>query len=197
MSNKGELNTYALFTDAAVKLKTERGVVGLVLKSAIVTSQVNQTLFKYLTKENLVVAIYDFINRKKIFKIDSRERFCFMLLGNSKSKKFRVSMNLIDTSEIASPSSKIELSFDSLKLLNPTTGMLPNLSNKKEADFLLRVSRDYPFFEKVYKEVRFGRIVHFTSHADFISRKKRETIFLSTRENSLTNLMGNIQGSMI
>ena len=172
MSNKGELNTYALFTDAAVKLKTERGVVGLVLKSAIVTSQVNQTLFKYLTKENLVVAIYDFINRKKIFNIDSRERFCFMLLGNSKSKKFRVSMNLIDTSEIAAPSSKIELSFDSLKLLNPTTGMLPNLSNKKEADFLLRVSRDYPFFEKVYKEVRFGRIVHFTSHADFISKKK-------------------------
>jgi hypothetical protein len=172
LSNKGELNTYALFTDAAVKLKTERGVVGLVLKSAIVTSQVNQTLFKYLTKENLVVAIYDFINRKKIFNIDSRERFCFMLLGNSKSKKFRVSMNLIDTSEIAAPSSKIELSFDSLKLLNPTTGMLPNLSNKKEADFLLRVSRDYPFFEKVYKEVRFGRIVHFTSHADFISKKK-------------------------
>ena len=146
LSNKGELNTYALFADAAVKLKTKRGVVGLVLKSAVITSQVNQNLFKYLTKENYVVAIYDFINRKKIFNIDSRERFCFLLLGNSKSEKFRVSMNLSEVSEIEKAKSEIELSYDCLKLLNPFTGMLPNFSNKRDADFLLRVSYDFPFF---------------------------------------------------
>lgn len=174
LSNNGELNTYALFTDAAVKLKTKRGVVGLVLKSAIVTSQVNQDLFKYLTKENFVVAIYDFINRKKIFNIDSRERFCFLLLGNSKSDKFHVSMNLSEVSEIEKAKSEIELSYESLKLLNPFTGMLPNFSNKREADFLLRVSNDFPFFKNVYEHVRFGRIVHFTSHAEFITKKKSE-----------------------
>ncbi len=174
LSNNGELNTYALFTDAAVKLKTKRGVVGLVLKSAIVTSQVNQNLFKYLTKKNFVVAIYDFINRKKIFNIDSRERFCFLLLGNSTSKKFHVSMNLSEVSEIEKAKSEIELSCESLKLLNPFTGMLPNFSNKREADFLLRVSYDFPFFKNVYENVRFGRIVHFTSHAEFITKKKSE-----------------------
>ena len=174
LSNNGELNTYALFTDAAVKLKTKRGVVGLVLKSAIVTSQVNQNLFKYLTKENFVVAIYDFINRKKIFNIDSRERFCFLLLGNSKIERFNVSMNLIEVAEIENAKSEIELSYESLKLLNPFTGMLPNFSNKREADFLLRVSYDFPFFKNVYENVRFGRIVHLTSHAKFITKKKVE-----------------------
>ncbi|PKP13539.1 MAG: hypothetical protein CVU08_04795 [Bacteroidetes bacterium HGW-Bacteroidetes-3] len=174
LSNNGELNTYALFTDAAVKLKTKRGVVGLVLKSAIVTSQVNQNLFKYLTKENSVVAIYDFINRKKIFNIDSRERFCFLLLGNSKSEKFSVSMNLNEVSEIEEAKSEIELSYYSLKLLNPLTGMLPNFSSKKEADFLLRVSSHFHFFKDVYKDIRFGRIVHFTSHANFITKTKSE-----------------------
>ncbi|OHC85143.1 MAG: hypothetical protein A2546_00060 [Sphingobacteriia bacterium RIFOXYD2_FULL_35_12] len=174
LSNSGELNTYALFTDASIKLRTKRGVVGLVLKSAIVTSQVNQNLFKYLTKGNFVVAIYDFINRKKIFNIDSRERFCFLLLGNSKSEKFHVSMNLSEVSEIGKVKSEIELSFESLKLLNPFTGMLPNFSNKREADFLLRVSYDFPFFKNVYENVRFGRIVHLTSHAEFITKKKEE-----------------------
>lgn len=174
LSNNGELNTYALFTDAAVKLRTKRGVVGLVLKSAIVTSQVNQKLFKYLTKENFVVAIYDFINRKKIFNIDSRERFCFLLLGNSKIERFNVSMNLSEVAEIENAKSEIELSYDSLKLLNPFTGMLPNFSNKREADFLLRVSYDFPFFKNVCENVRFGRIVHLTSHAEFITKKKAE-----------------------
>ena len=174
LSSNGELNTYALFTDASVKLKTKRGVVGLVLKSAIVTSQVNQNLFKYLTKENYIVAIYDFINRKKIFNIDSRERFCFLLLGNSKSERFHVSMNLSEVSEIEKAKSEIELSHESLKLLNPFTGMLPNFSNKREADFLLKVSFDFPFFKNVYDNVRFGRIVHLTSHAEFITKKKAE-----------------------
>jgi len=66
------------------------------------------------------------------------------------------------------------LSFESLKLLNPFTGMLPNFSNKREADFLLRVSYDFPFFKNVYENVRFGRIVHLTSHAEFITKKKEE-----------------------
>lgn len=174
LSNNGELNTYALFTDAAVKLKTKRGVVGLVLKSGIVTSQVNQNLFKYLTKEKFVVAIYDFINRKKIFNIDSRERFCFLLLGNSKSEMFHVSMNLSEVSDIEKAKSEIELSYESLRLLNPFTGMLPNFSNKREAEFLLRISYDFPFFKNVYENVRFGRIVHLTSHAEFITKKKSE-----------------------
>lgn len=174
LSSKGELNTYALFTDAAAKLKTKRGVVGLVLKSAIVTSQVNQKLFQFLTKENLVISIYDFINRKKIFDIDSRERFCFLLLGHSQSERFHVSMNLSNIDEIQDGKQEIELSYGRLKLLNPFTGMLPNFSTKEEADFLLRISSDFPFFKHVFDKVRFGRIVHLTSHADFISREQTE-----------------------
>lgn len=172
LSNRGELNTYALFTDAAINLKTKRGVVGLVLKSAVVTSQVNQKLFQYLTKNNLVIAIYDFINRKKIFAIDSRERFSFLLMGNAKCNLFQVAMNLSEIKEINSLDSGIEMSYDRLKQLNPLTGMLPNFSTKNEADFLLRISYDFPFFKNVYNSVKFGRIVHLTSHAKFISKER-------------------------
>jgi len=172
LSNSGELNTYALFTDAAIKLKTQRGVVGLVLKSAIVTSQVNQKLFQFLTRNNFVIAVYDFINRKKIFTIDSRERFCFLLLGSSKKEQFQVAMNLSKIKEIETFVPNIEISYDELRLLNPFTGMLPNISTKSEAELLLRVSFEFPFFKNVFGSVRFGRIVHLTGHAEFISKKK-------------------------
>lgn len=174
LSNNGELNTYALFTDAAIKLNTQRGVIGLVLKSAVVTSQVNQKLFQFLTRNNLVVAVYDFINRKKIFTIDSRERFCFLLLGNAKKEQFQVAMNLSTIKEIETVVPDIEISHDRLKLLNPFTGMLPNFSTKSEADFLLRVSYEFPFFINTFGSVRFGRIIHLTSHAEFISKKKSD-----------------------
>jgi len=121
-----------------------------------------------------VVAIYDFINRKKIFAIDSRERFCFLLLGKAKKAEFQVAMNLNNIEEIETTVPDIEFSYNSLKQLNPITGMLPNFSTKKEADFLLRVSYEFPFFNNVYKEVNFGRIVHLTSHAKFISKEKSD-----------------------
>jgi hypothetical protein len=172
LSNRGELNTYALFTEAAYKLKTSRGVVGLLLKSSIATSQVNQWLFKYLARKNAIIAIYDFINRNKIFAIDSRERFCFLLLGANQSNKFDVAMNLCVADEIKKPTHLIELSYEKLQKLNPETGMLPNFSTKADADFLIRVSEDFLFFKAVFPTVKFGRIVHFTSHADFISKKQ-------------------------
>lgn len=174
LSNNGELNTYALFTDAAIKLKTQRGVIGLVLKSAIVTSQVNQKLFQFLTRNNLVIAVYDFINCKKIFSIDSRERFCFLLLGNAKKEQFQVAMNLSIIKQIETVVPDIEISHDRLRLLNPFTGMLPNFSTKSEADFLFRVSYEFQFFKNTFGSVRFGRIVHLTSHAEFISKKKSD-----------------------
>lgn len=172
LSHKGELNTYALFTDAAYKLKTKRGVIGLVLKSSIVTSQVNKILFNTLSKSNSLIAIYDFINRKKIFNIDSRERFCFLLLGNSRTNSFSVSMNLLESNDLNNSNSSVILSSNDLFLINPLTGMLPNFSNREEINFLIKVSKNNPYFEDVYDEVKFGRIVHFTSHSNFISKKK-------------------------
>tara|TARA_B110000240_G_scaffold125091_1_gene139395 strand:- start:626 stop:3106 length:2481 start_codon:yes stop_codon:yes gene_type:complete len=172
LSHKGELNTYALFTDAAYKLKTNRGVVGLVLKSSIVTSQVNKLLFNTLSKSNSLIAIYDFINRKKIFNIDSRERFCFLLLGNSKTNSFSVSMNLLDSDHLDNTKSSVTLSSSDLFLINPLTGMLPNFSNKDEINFLIKISKNNPYFEDVYGDVKFGRIVHFTSHSAFITKRK-------------------------
>ncbi len=172
LSHKGELNTYALFTDAAYKLKTKRGVIGLVLKSSIVTSQVNKLLFNTLSKSNSLIAIYDFINRKKIFNIDSRERFCFLLLGNSKTNSFSVSMNLLDSEDLNYSKSSVTLLSRDLFLINPLTGMLPNFSNRDEINFLIKVSKNNPYFEDVYDDVKFGRIVHFTSHSAFIAKKK-------------------------
>ena len=67
---------------------------------------------------------------------------------------------------------EIALSYEDLLVLNPFTGMLPNFSSKKEVDLILRVSKDCSFFKDIFSQVRFGRIVHFTSHSAFIKKEK-------------------------
>lgn len=173
LSNNGELNTYMLFTNAAINLVSERGVIGLILKSGILTSQINKKLFQYLVENNLIISIFDFINRKKIFDIDSRERFCFLLLGQTTKDSFNVAMNLMDINEINTIKG-ISLSKKQLESLNPLTKMLPNFSSKEEIELLLKISYTFPIFNKVYHNTKFGRIVHFTSHSDYISKTKTD-----------------------
>lgn len=173
LSNNGELSTYLLFTNAALNLRTERGVIGLVLKSGVLTSQIHKKLFQYIVSNNLVISIYDFINKNKIFNIDSRERFCFLLLGKSTNEYFKVLMNLTNIDEIND--SGIKFTFSELEQLNPLTKMLPNFSSNEEINFLLRVSKNFPIFNTVFSRVKFGRIVHFTTHIEYISKKKMDT----------------------
>ena len=168
-SNKGELNTYSLFTEAAVKLSAHNGVVGLVLKSAIATSQINKDLFKSFISSKRLVAVYDFINRKKIFNIDSRERFCFLLLGKGSGKEFSLAMNLTDLEGVHE--NLVRMDYQTLNLINPLTGMVPNVSAKDELNLLIRVSKKFPIFHKIFSDVRFGRIVHLTLHSNFITRQ--------------------------
>jgi hypothetical protein len=170
LSNGGELNTYALFTDAAAQLKKPNGVAGLILKSGLVTSQVNQKLFRYLAKGRHIIAVYDFINRRKIFNIDSRERFCFLLLGRPKKENFIVAMNLNAPGDIGLTTQMVELNYEDLESLNPLSGMLPNFTNPAEAAFLLRLARGLPAFGAAH-EVKFGRIVHLNTHIKDITKK--------------------------
>ena len=57
-------------------------------------------------------------------------------------------MNLSEVLEIEKAKSEIELSYESLKLLNPFTGMLPNFSNKKRSGFSFKSFLRLSIFQK-------------------------------------------------
>jgi len=81
-SNMGGLQTNVLFTELCDSLCTERGSVGLVLKSATLSDSVNKRLWNHLTATNKVIARYDFINCNKIFNIKRTEEFSLLILSN-------------------------------------------------------------------------------------------------------------------
>jgi len=66
-----------LFVELALNHRSDDGLIGLILKSALVTSQVIRDFFPPFGTM-LVIAVFDFVNSKKIFDIDSRERFCLL-----------------------------------------------------------------------------------------------------------------------
>lgn len=172
-SNCGELNTYALFTQLSLNLLTPHGIAGLIIKSSLVKIPVYSEFFRKITSEKNIYELYMFVNRKKIFNIDSREEFSVIYLKAVNHKNLKLALNLDAYTEFTD-SKKIELSYELLNLLNPDTGMLPNIKDAKELEFLMNIYKNNRVYGEIYPDCKFGRLVHLTNHSASIGKREEE-----------------------
>lgn len=167
---RGEINTYALFTELCLHMMAPSGRVGILTKSAIATAPVNSSFFKMLMEKKLLLSMWDFTNIRRIFPIDNRERFCLLLMGHSHTRSFSVRMGLTEPEQISQCKRPLRLNPGILTLINPATSMLPNVRGDAELDFLVKIAASNPPLASVYGSAKFGRVVHYTNHARHISR---------------------------
>lgn len=171
----GELNTYALFTELVTHFINQNGKVCYVIKSALVVSPVNSGIFKYLVDGRLITHCYDFINKKNIFAIDSRERFCTLILGRHDHDYFYYRSGLTDPNEVFH-GADLCITPSILKMLNPLTEMIPSVANPTELNFLIDMHTRHPVLEQVFPECKYGRLVHYTNHAEFIEKESSDHV---------------------
>lgn len=170
----GELNTYALFTDLAYNMLSEDGFLALVIKSTLVTAPVNKRLWTKFLKEKAVQCIFLFENKKKIFSIDSRERFVVFVAGKHLVESFEFATGLTEPGELMG-SEMLLLNAEDLGKINPFSNTIPNVRNNKEIEFLKDAHDRFKMFSEEYPDCHFGRLIHLTAHATFISKRKTES----------------------
>lgn len=165
---RGESNTYALFPILGVSMLAQDGVMSLVLKSAVATSPVNAELFAWLRGAGGLRELHMHENTSRIFAIDSREKFCVAVFVKAAAAPLRVSFGTAAVGRFdALPA--VTLADKDLRALNPVTRTLPNVMTTAELADLQRISARLPRFGDRY-DARFGRIVHLTAHASWITR---------------------------
>lgn len=170
----GELNTYAMFAELASRLTEKDGFAAIIVKSALVTSTCYSSCFRHFVNQGSLSEVFLFDNREKLFQIDSREKFCVLFFGGEHAGGIKVHYGLTKQEQILS-SVPINVTSEELELINPETGLLPNVADSKEFSFLLRTHRSLSVFAKEFPKCHFGRLVHLTAHAEHISTKSEET----------------------
>lgn len=170
----GELNTYALFAELASRLTGKDGFAAIIVKSALVTSTCYSSCFRHFVNQGLLSEVFLFDNREKLFQIDSREKFCVLFFGGEHAGGIKVHYGLTKQEQMLS-SVPINVTSEELELINPETGLLPNVADSNEFSFLLRTHRSLSVFAKEFPKCHFGRLVHLTAHAEHISTKLEET----------------------
>lgn len=175
-SLSGELNTYNLFYELALNLLKPTGVVGLIVKASMVKTPANKKLFNFLVSDGMLVEVDLIKNSKKIFNIDSREEFAFVISSLINNSNFLVFPNITSKKDFSYEENAVQITPALLKKLNPDSGMLPNVSTSEQMTFLKKMHSNNPLFSDVFPNVRFGRLVHFTNHSSHIHTSKDQGI---------------------
>lgn len=173
MSLSGELNTYALFAELASQLTKENGFAAIIVKSALVTSTCYSSCFRYFVNSGALSEVFLFDNREKLFQIDSREKFCVLFFGMDNVCGVKVHYGLTNQQQMLF-SLPVFVTTEDLELINPETGLLPNVTDSKEFAFLLKAHRSLSVFANEFPECHFGRLVHLTTHAEYITTEPDE-----------------------
>lgn len=169
----GELNTNTLFCELAYNMANRHGCSAMVLKSSIAIAQANKAFWNHLIDTNAISTILFFDNREKIFNIDSRERFCILVLTRTKREGFELVAGLTNTSGIFQKE-RTTITKDQLVRINPFSGMMPNISSNDSMRVLLDIHKRLPLFDDIYPNCHFGRLIHLTAHSKYIDTSSKK-----------------------
>ncbi|WP_460704912.1 Eco57I restriction-modification methylase domain-containing protein, partial [Myceligenerans halotolerans] len=146
LAGRGDVNTYAVFTELFRTLTGPNGQAGVIVPTGIATDATTQHFFRDLVETKSIAALYDFQNGiPKIFEgVDWRQKFCLLTMtGRSRSaNRTDFAFFLYDARDIASRS--FGLTPDEILLLNPNTGTLPIFRTRRDAEITLGIYRRVP-----------------------------------------------------
>ncbi|MFG1307061.1 N-6 DNA methylase [Xanthobacter autotrophicus] len=140
MTAFGKLNLYALFAELAMRLANDSGRSGVIVQSGIATDEGNKHFFDHLVSKKMLVCLYDFENREKLFPIDSRMKFAILVLGKDSPQADFVFF-ATNTIHINEYERRFRLSADDITLINPNTRTCPVFRSKTDAELTKSIYR--------------------------------------------------------
>ncbi|MBC7231337.1 MAG: N-6 DNA methylase [Actinobacteria bacterium] len=137
LSARGDINTYSVFSELFSELINASGRVGIVVPTGIATDDTNKQVFSHLVDGGMLVSLYDFENREKIFPaVDSRQKFSLLTLRGDLAAKAptRFAFFLTRTEQLKDERRVFSLSAEDFKLLNPNTRTCPIFRTRQDAE---------------------------------------------------------------
>lgn len=139
LTARGKLNTYAMFSEAFLRLSSARGRAGMIVPTGIATDDGNKAFFEEVAGKARLASLYDFENREGLFAdVDSRMKFALLTLGNAESKA-RFTFFATRVEHLADARRAFTLTADDIRLINPNTRTTPVFRSSADAELTKRI----------------------------------------------------------
>ncbi|WP_327748016.1 Eco57I restriction-modification methylase domain-containing protein [Streptomyces europaeiscabiei] len=147
LTGRGDINTYAVFSETDRLLTGPRGRMGVIVPTGIATDATTQFFFKELVQTGALVALYDFENSAPLFPGVHRSfKFSILSLAGRSLREPAASFAffLHDPSELDDSDKAFRLAPEEITLLNPNTGTCPVFRSRRDAEITLGIYRRAP-----------------------------------------------------
>lgn len=148
LCGKGDVNLFSVFTELARALLAPMGRLGIIVPSGIATDDTTKDFFAEIVQKRVLVCLYDFENREKLFPaIDPRMKFCLLTISGSQLPAGTPSRFVFfahSVAELEEPERLIELTDDDFLCINPNTKTAPIFRNRRDAEITRRVYERIP-----------------------------------------------------
>lgn len=147
LTGKGDINTYAVFSELAHTIVSDKGFVGILVPSGIATDKTTKDFFAALVDSKVLSGLFDFENRKKIFTdVDNRFKFSVLLFGgeNQTSETVDFAFFAHRMKDLKDKKRRVVLSADDIKTMNPNTLTCPIFRSARDAEITKQVYRRVP-----------------------------------------------------
>ncbi len=151
LTGRGDINTYAVFSELDRTLTGPRGRMGVIVPTGIATDATTQHFFKALVQSASIAALYDFENAAPLFPGVHRSfKFCILSLSGNDLRESEASFAffLHDPAELDDADKAFTMTPEEITLLNPNTGTCPVFRSRRDAEITLDIYRRVPVLVK-------------------------------------------------
>ncbi|MFF8778495.1 Eco57I restriction-modification methylase domain-containing protein [Streptomyces sp. NPDC015140] len=153
LTGRGDINTYAVFTETDRTLTGPRGRTGVIVPTGIATDATTQFFFKDLVERGALASLFEFGNEEKLFAaVKDYVRFVLLTMRSQGTPDAPISM-VAKVRQVAQiPDRAYTLTSRDILRANPNTGTAPIFSSRRDADITLGICRRLPVLIDETKE---------------------------------------------
>lgn len=148
LTGKGDVNTYALFSETIFQIMAQSGRSGFIVPTGIATDDSTKEFFSTIVRNKCLFELMAFENEEFIFPgVHHSFRFCMLVLGGQGSAKKSVFVFFArQPSYIYDVQRRIELALDDFHLINPNTLTCPVFRANMDAEITRKIYKKIPVF---------------------------------------------------
>jgi hypothetical protein len=140
----GDVNTYALFAEAFLRLPKPQGLAGAIVPTGIVTDYSNKSFFDEVVSRGRLSSLLGFDNQRRIFpSVHPDTPFALITFGNAPAGA-RYSFYLLSMDHVSDTRRAFNLSATDVRLMNPNTRTSPVFRSSADAELTKRIYARVP-----------------------------------------------------
>jgi len=146
LTTHGKINTYGLFAELFLGLRTRDGQAGVILPNGIATDANTSPFFRQISNNKILVSLISFYEVRKWFSgTDDRRDFCLMTIGATNGHTLFASL-LNDIAEIHDPRRCFIISASDIAQINPNSLTAPAFRSRRDFNLTVSIYGRVPIF---------------------------------------------------